>query len=54
MDTYDAQTAFKELRKHALKSSGDKISSGKILTYITSTKINDEQWRGTATAFIIH
>ena len=54
MDTYDAQKAFKELTEHALESTAAKISSSTLLTYITSAKINDGQWRGTTTAFIIH
>ena len=31
-----------------------KISSSTLLTYITSGKIDDGQWRGTTTGFIIH
>ena len=54
LDTCDAQTAFQELCAYSLQSTAAKISSSTLLTYITSAKINDGQWRGTTTGFIIH
>ena len=54
LDTCDAQLAFQELCAHSLQSTAAKISSSTLLTYITSAKINDGQWRGTTTGFIIH
>ena len=54
LPTLDAQKAFIDLIKYAEKSTAAQISSGTLLKYLTSAKIDDGQWKGTATGFIIH
>ena len=54
LPTLDAQKAFNDLIKYAEKSTAAQISSGTLLKYLTSAKIDDGQWKGTTTGFIIH
>jgi hypothetical protein len=48
---YDAQKAYAELQEHHLKSTKTSV---KILGYITSAKIGDGSWHGTAENFILN
>jgi hypothetical protein len=52
--TYDAQKAYAEIHAHHLKSTKASLSSTKILEYITSAKIGDGSWHGTAETIILN
>jgi hypothetical protein len=52
--TFDAQKAYAELQNHHLTSTKALLSSVKILGYITSAKIGDGSWHGTAENFILN
>jgi hypothetical protein len=51
--TFDAQKAYAALHEHHLSSTTASLSSVKILGYITSAKIDDGSWHGTAENFIL-
>jgi hypothetical protein len=51
---YSAQKAYAEFQEHHLKSTKASLSSVKILGYITSAKIGDGSWHGTAKNFILN
>ena len=50
----DAQKVFAALKIYGDKSISAKIKASDLLTYITSSKINDGTWRGTSTGYIRH
>jgi hypothetical protein len=52
--SFDAQKAYAELQTHHLTSTKASLSSIKILGYITSAKIGDGSWHGTAENFILN
>ena len=52
--TYNAQKIYKELMIHATASTQATIDTDELLSYVTSTKLNKSQWRGTHHAFILH
>jgi hypothetical protein len=47
-NNFDAQKAYEELQNHHLTSTKASLNSVKILGYITSAKIGDGSWHGTA------
>jgi hypothetical protein len=51
---FDAQKAYHELHEYHLKSTKASLNSVKILGYITSAKIGDGAWHGTAENFILN
>ena len=51
--TRDAQSIYRELKRHALSSTSAQISADKLLQYITSTRFPGN-WRGTSHAFVLH
>ena len=51
---FDAQTVFKDLQTHARASTQASIATAELLRYITTTKLHDSNWRGTAHSFILH
>ena len=51
---FDAQAVFHELKIHGDKSISAKIKASDLLTYITSSKIDDGSWRGTSIGYITH
>jgi hypothetical protein len=51
---FNAQKSYAELQEHHLKSTKSSLSSVKILGYITSAKIGDGAWHGTAENFILN
>ena len=51
---YDAQTIFKELSDYALTSTKASMDASTLLTYITTVKLGDGSWKGSAHAFILH
>jgi hypothetical protein len=52
--TFDAQKAYAELQEHHLKFTKASLSPVEILGYITSAKIGDGSWHGTAENFILN
>jgi len=50
----DAQKIFDELCKDALRSTHSSIDSSRLFSYITSVRIDDGLWNGTAHIFILH
>jgi hypothetical protein len=51
--TRDAQSIYKELKKHALRSTAAQLSGDTLLQYITTTRLPGN-WRGTAYGFALH
>jgi hypothetical protein len=51
--TRDAQSIYRELKKHALSSTAAQLSGDTLLQYITTTRFPGN-WRGTAYAFVLH
>ena len=51
---FDAQTVYKQLQAHHLKSTKAQIESSTILAYITSARLGDGTWNGTTEGFITH
>jgi hypothetical protein len=52
--SFDAQKAYSELQNHHQNSTKASLSSVKILSYITSSKIGDGSWHGSAENFILN
>ena len=52
--TYNAQKAYNEIKNHHNSSTKAKIEASSILSYITSVKIDDGSWQGTAEGFILN
>jgi hypothetical protein len=51
--TRDAQSIYRELKKHALSSTAAQLAGDKLLQYIATTRFPGN-WRGTAYAFVLH
>ena len=51
--TRDAQSVYRELKKHALNSTAAQLSGDTLLQYITSSRFPGT-WRGTAHSFVLH
>jgi hypothetical protein len=51
--TRDAQSIYKELKKHALNSTAEQLSGDTLLQYITTTRFPGN-WSGTAYGFVLH
>jgi hypothetical protein len=52
--TSDAQKAYVELTEHHLRSTKAMIDSSMILSYITSVRIGNGEFHGTAENFVLH
>jgi hypothetical protein len=52
-ETYDAQSIYRELAKHALSSTAAQLSGDTLLQYITSTRYPGT-WRGSSYGFVLH
>ena len=52
-DTRDAQSIYRELKKHAQNSTAAQISGDTLLKYITAARYPGN-WRGTSYAFVLH
>ena len=50
---HDAQSIYKELKKHAKSSTAAQLSGDTLLKYITSARYPGN-WRGTSYAFVLH
>jgi len=53
-DTSDAQSMYRDLLDHALRSTGATIDASKLLTYLTTIRLGDGKWKGTTKDFILH
>jgi hypothetical protein len=51
--TRDAQSIYRELKKHALSSTAAQLSGDTLLQYITTARFPGN-WRGTAYALVLH
>jgi len=51
--TRDAQSIYRELKKHALSSTSAQLSGDTLLQYITTARYPGS-WRGTAYGFVLH
>ena len=52
--SYDAQKTYRELKAYSLTSTKALLDSSKLLSYITSVRIGDVSWKGTAHAFLLN
>jgi hypothetical protein len=50
---YDAQTVFKQLSAYAMKSTKATLDSSSILTYITSSRLGDGNWKNRTHAYLL-
>ena len=53
-DDYDAQEVFKKISKHYKESMAASLEASNLLSYITTTKIDNISWKGTTEAFVLH
>ena len=51
--TRDAQSIYRELKKHALSSTAAQLSGDTLLQYITTARFPGS-WRGTSYGFVLH
>jgi hypothetical protein len=51
--TREAQSTYREFKKHALSSTTAQLTGDTLLQYITTTQFTGN-WRGTAYAFVLH
>ena len=51
---FDAQSVYKKLRAHHLKSTKAMIESSSLLSYITSVRLGNGEWKGSTESFIIN
>jgi hypothetical protein len=51
--TCDAQSIYRELKKHAISSTATQLSGDTMLQYITTARFPGN-WRGTAYEFVLH
>jgi hypothetical protein len=49
----DAQSIYRELKKHALNSTAAQLSGDTLLQYITTARFPGS-WRGTSYGFVLH
>ncbi|MEM7536959.1 MAG: hypothetical protein AAF639_32575, partial [Chloroflexota bacterium] len=52
--TFDAQKLYAELERHAQTSTKAAIDSGELLAYITSTRLDDGNWKGSTHSYVLH
>ena len=52
--TRDAQRVYKEFKDHCEKSTKASIDRDAILTYLTTARLGDGNWKGSTTSFILH
>jgi hypothetical protein len=51
--TYDSQLVYAALLNYSIKSTKASLDSGKLLQYISSAKVGDGNWKGTAQSSIL-
>ena len=52
--SFDAQKIYELLQLYVTNSTHSTIDTEELLSYLTSTKLDKSQWRGTHHAFILH
>ena len=52
--TYDAQAVYRDLEKHAKKSTQACLTSSELLTFLTTYTLHNSDWRGTSHSFILN
>jgi type II secretory pathway pseudopilin PulG len=50
----NAQVIYEELRDYSLESTRSSLDASKLLTHITSSRIDDGHWRGTTHGYLLH
>jgi hypothetical protein len=50
----NAQAIYEELRDYLLESTRSSLDASKLLTHITSSRIDDGHWSGTAHGYLLH
>jgi hypothetical protein len=50
----NAQAIYEELRDYSLESTRSSLDASKLLTHITSSRIDDGHWRGTTHGYFLH
>jgi hypothetical protein len=53
-DDFDAQTVYTKVLAHHRTSTKAQINASDILTYLTSTRIGNNEWQGTVEGYILH
>ena len=51
---FDAQSVYIKLQAHHLKSTKAMINSSKILSYITSVRLGNVEWKGSTESFVLN
>ena len=52
--SYDAQAIYRELSPYAMLLTKATMTASALLSYITTTILGDEKWKGNTYAFILH
>ena len=52
--TYNAQQIYKELLDYAMQSTKASMDASTLLSYITSARLGDGNWKGTTHTFILY
>jgi hypothetical protein len=50
----NAQVIYEELRNYSLEATQSSLDASKLLTHITSSRIDDGHWRGTTHGYLLH
>lgn len=53
-DDFDAQTVYKKLKEYCIKSTKASLEASKLLSYVTSVRIDSSSWKGSTEGFILH
>jgi uncharacterized protein with FMN-binding domain len=53
-EDFDAQKIYSSLQDYSVKSTKASLDASKLLSYITSAKMGDGAWKGSAHAFILN
>lgn len=51
---FDGRAVYNKLKVHHLKSTKAMIDSSTILSYITSARLGNGEWKGSTEGFILH
>ena len=53
-DDFDAQSVYNKLKEYCTKSTKASLEASKLLSYITSARIDSSSWKGSTEGFILH
>ena len=53
-DNYDAKGVFSKLREYYTNSTKSALEASKLLSYITSIRVDSPSWKDSSEAFILH